>query len=307
MRYADDVLALCHSREQAEDVQQRLARWLEPRGLVFNQAKTRITHLDQGVDFLGFEIRRFRGKLLTKPSKDALRKIWKRLSDEVTALRGANADAVITRLNPIIKGWAAYYRIGVSKRAFGALDNHLWGLVYKWAKISHPNKSKRWIIARYFGMFNTARRDRWVFGSRESGFYLRRFAWTKIVRHRMVAGRASPDDPALTDYWTERRRRNKPPMDTATWRMLRQQGGRCPLCRGLLLHADHEPQSPTQWQQWLAATRTAIHKHAITTAMDLGTPNDHTAARLIHANCHRRLGDGTNPALPHGREPSGLA
>ncbi|WP_344474499.1 reverse transcriptase domain-containing protein [Nonomuraea monospora] len=307
VRYADDVLALCHSREQAENIQQRLANWLEPRGLVFNQAKTRITHLDQGVDFLGFEIRRFRGKLLTKPSKDALRRIRKRLSQEVTALRGANADAVIAKLNPIIKGWAAYYRIGVSKRAFGALDAHLWRLVYKWAKISHPNKPKRWIIARYFGMFNTARRDKWVFGSQETGFYLRKFAWTKIVRHRMVAGRASPDDPALTDYWTERRRRTRIPVDAATWRLLRQQNGRCPLCRGLLLHADHEPQSPTEWQQWLTATRTAIRKQAITSAVDLGNPDEHAATRLIHAHCRRRLGDGTNPAFPHGLEPSGLA
>ncbi|GAA3219867.1 hypothetical protein GCM10020216_030400 [Nonomuraea helvata] len=86
------------------------------------------------------------------------------------------------------------------KRAFGALDAHLWRLVYKWAKISHPNKPKRWIIARYFGMFNTARRDKWVFGSQETGFYLRKFAWTKVVRHRMVAGRTSPDDPTLIDY-----------------------------------------------------------------------------------------------------------
>ncbi|MEV4113858.1 group II intron maturase-specific domain-containing protein [Nonomuraea sp. NPDC049695] len=106
-------------------------------------------------------------------------------------------------LNPIIKGWAAYYRIGVSKRASAALDAPLWRLTYKWAKISHPNKPKRWIIARYFGMLNTARRDKWVFGSRATGFYLRKFPWTKIVRHRMVAGRAALDDPALTGYWTE--------------------------------------------------------------------------------------------------------
>ena len=127
------------------------------------------------------------------------------------ALRGANADAVIAKLNPIITGWAAYYRIGVSKRAFSALDAHVWRLVYKWARFSHPNKSRRWVIARYFGMFNPARRDKWVFGSRDTGFYLRKFAWTPIVRHRMVAGTASPDDPSLTDYWAQRRRRSQPP------------------------------------------------------------------------------------------------
>ena len=307
VRYADDVLALCHSREQAEHVKQRLARWLEPRGLAFNEAKTRITHLDQGVDFLGFEIRRYRGKLLTKPSKDALRRIRKRLTEEVTALRGANADAVIARLNPIITGWAAYYRIGVSKRAFNTLDAHLWKLAWKWAGLSHPNKPTRWIIARHFGMFNPARQDKWVFGSRETGFYLRKFTWTKIVRHRVVAGRASPDDPALTGYWDQRRRRTQLPVDPATWHLLRRQRGRCPLCRGLLLHADRPPQDPEDWQQWHTATRKAIRKQAITSVMDLGTPDERAAHHLIHAHCQRRIGSGISPALLPGSEPPGLA
>src|SRR6476660_8936056 len=119
--------------------------------------------------------------LLTKPSNDALRRIRKRLSTEAKALHGANADAVIAKLNPIIAGWAAFYRIAVSKRAYGALDTPLWRLAYKWARFSHPNKSARWVIARYFAMFNRTRRDKWVFGSRNTGFYQRKFAWTPIV------------------------------------------------------------------------------------------------------------------------------
>lgn len=294
IRYADDLLALCHSRDQAEQVKARLAEWLAPRGLVFNEAKTQITHLDQGVDFLGFTIRRFRGgKLLTKPSNDALRRIRKRLSTEAKALRGANADAVIGKLNPIIAGWAAYYRIGVSKRAFNALDAHMWRLVYKWARISHPNKPTRWVTARYFGEFNPARQDKWIFGSRQSGFYLRKFAWTPIVRHRMVAGTASPDDPSLADYWAKRRRRSNPPLGTATLRLLQTQRGRCSICRGLLLHADHEPQNPQEWEQWLVATRKAIRKHAITARPGVGTPDKHAAPHLMHAHCYRRIiGDG---------------
>jgi RNA-directed DNA polymerase len=309
VRYADDLLALCHTRQQAEQVKERLAGWLAPRGLAFNKAKTCITHLDQGVDFLGFHIRRYpNGKLLTKPGKDAMRRIRKRLSVEARSLRGANADAVVARLNPIITGWAAYYRIGVSKRAYNALDAHLWRLAWKWAKLSHPNKPKRWIIARYFGMFNPARQDKWVFGSRNTGYYLRKFAWTKIVRHRMVAGRASPDDPALAGYWEQRRRRTQLPVDAATWHLLRRQHGRCPLCRGLLLHADHQPQDPGEWRQWHVTTRKAIRKHAITSVMDLGTPDERAAHHLIHAHCRRRISDsGTNPALLPGREPSGLA
>jgi RNA-directed DNA polymerase len=308
IRYADDLLALCHSREQAEQVKTRLAEWLAPRGLVFNEDKTRITHLDQGVDFLGFNIRRYpNGKLLTKPSNDALRRIRSRLSTEVKALRGANADAVITTLNPITAGWAAYYRIGVSKRAFNDLDAHVWRLVLKWARFSHPNKPRRWVTTRYFGKFNPSRQDTWVFGSRQTGYYLRKFAWTPIVRHRMTAGTASPDDPTLTDYWTWRRRRNQPPVGITTLRLLRAQHGRCPSCRGLLLHADREPQTPRQWEQWLAAAHKAIRKHAVI-AWGAGTPDERVATRLIHAHCHRRLiGSGTGKAPLPTRTPSRLA
>jgi RNA-directed DNA polymerase len=308
VRYADDLIALCHSREQAERVKARLAEWLAPRGLVFNEAKTQIAHLEQGgVDFLGFTIRRFpNGKLLTKPSNDALRRIRRRLATEMRSLRGSNADAVIARMNPIIRGWTAYYRIGVSKRAFNALDAHMWRLLYKWARFSHPNKPVRWVIARYFGKFNPARRDTWIFGSPNTGFYLRKFAWTPVVRHRMVAGTASPDDPALTDYWARRRRRNPPPLDTATLRLLRAQHGRCPLCRELLLHAEHEPASPRDWEHWLVATRKALRKHALVTRAP-GTPNEYTATRLIHSHCHRRItGADTPAALLPAHTPRGL-
>lgn len=306
VRYADDLLALCHSREQAEQVKQRLAAWLGPRGLAFNEDKTRIVHLDQGCDFLGFNIRRFRGKLLTKPSDAALRHIRERLSTEMRALRGANADAVISKLNPIIKGWTAYYRIGVSKRAFDDLDAHMWRLAYKWARISHPNKPTRWVTNRYFGLFNPFRKDRWVFGDRDSGLYLRKFAWTGIVRHRMVPGMASADDPSLAEYWAARRRRRQPPLSTATLRALKAQGGRCPPCRGLLLAADQEPQSPHEWEQWFRAVRLAIRKQAITAA----TPDESAVPYLIHRHCRDRLipdtGSGPAALLP-ARQPSGLA
>ena len=307
VRYADDLIALCHSREQAEQVKAQLAGWLAPRGLVFNQTKTQITHLDRGVDFLGFSIRRYpNGKLLTKPSNDALRRIRRRLSAEVRALRGANADTVISKLNPIITGWAAYYRIGVSKRIFNALDAHVWRLVYKWARFSHPNKSRHWVKARYFGAFHPSRQDTWIFGSRDTGFYLRKFSWTQIVRHRMVAGGSSVDDPDLAAYWAQRRRRTRPPVGV-TALLLQVQHGRCPICGGLLLHADREPQSPHEWEQWLTATRKATRKRALI-AWGAGTPDERIATRLIHTHCHRRtLDGGSGTALLPTRTPPGLA
>jgi RNA-directed DNA polymerase len=104
------------------------------------------------------------------------------------ALRGSNAKAVITALNPIVKGWAAYYRGVVSKKTFSSLDDYMWALTYKWAVYSHANKPKRWVAARYFGKFNKFRNDRWVFGDAASGAYLARFAWTDIVRPTLEIG-----------------------------------------------------------------------------------------------------------------------
>ncbi len=302
VRYADDLVALCHSRQQAEQVKARLAGWLAPRGLAFNEDKTRIVTLDDGFDFLGFSVRRYHGKLLIKPAKAAVRRIRERLRTELRSLRGTNAQAVIARLNPIIRGWAAYYRTVVASEVFVSLDHYLWKLTYKWAKHSHPNKPTRWIVRRYFGTFNKSRHDRWVFGDRDSGAYLHRFAWTNIVRHQMVRGTSSPDDPALTEYWAARRRRGIPrPIDTATLRLLQSQHGRCPGCGQLLLDADRPPQTPREWEQWLAATRKAITSNAIATPA--GSTPDEGRLRLLHAHCHRHNRKPESPALLPATEP----
>ena len=161
----------------------------------------------------------------------------------------------------------------------------------------HPNKPKTWVVNRHFGKFHPARQDRWTFGDRASGRYLQKFAWTKIVRHQLVPGRASPDDPSLADYWSRRRRRRHLPLGFADLRLLQAQQGRCPRCRGLLLHAEHEPQSPHDWQQWLTATRKAIQRHAVTAETGPGTSDDVVAPQLLHAHCARLS----------AREPSRLA
>jgi RNA-directed DNA polymerase len=306
VRYADDLVVLCHSRQQAEQAKARLAAWLAPRGLAFNEDKTRIVTLEEGFDFLGFTVRRYRGKLLIKPAKAAVRRIRERLRAEMRSLRGANAQAVIARLNPIVRGWSAYYRTVVSSQTFTALDHYLWKLTYKWAKHSHPNKPTRWIIRRYFGTFNKSRQDRWVFGDRDSGAYLTRFAWTKIVRHPMVRGTSSPDDPALAEYWAARRRRGIPrPIDAATLRLLQSQHGRCPCCGQLLLDADRPPQTPREWEQWLAAIRKAITKNAIATPA--GSKPDEGRLRLLHAHCYRHYaGKREAQQLQPATSPRGL-
>src|SRR5664280_3343096 len=135
-----------------------------------------------------------------------------------------------------------------------------------------------------YGQFNPARLDRWVFGDRDSGAYLPKFAWTNIVRHYMVSGTASPDDPALAQYWADRHRRSTPPLDPRTLHLLQRQGGRCPLCGDYLLHADREPASPREWEEWLTGTRKAIARHNLAADGHVGTDD----IRLVHSSCHRR-------------------
>src|SRR5229473_5489322 len=300
VRYADDYVAMCHSRQQAEEVKARLAAWLAPRGLSFNEDKTKVVHVEEGFSFLGCDIRRHvdrqgSAKLLITPSQESVRRFRKRLAAELRSLRGANAAAVIARLNPVIRGWAAYYRSRVSSRAFSRLDYDLWHLTWRWGRHTHPNKSRHWVAARYFGRFNRARRDRWVFGDPETGAYLTKLSWTRFVHHAAVRGGASPDDPSLAGYWVERRRKRRPPsLDGHTLRLLKAQDDRCPACRGLLIDAEQEPQSPQAWEQWFIDARRTMRKQRVVQRAE-DPVGERISYRLVHAHCLRpRAGQAAN-------------
>jgi RNA-directed DNA polymerase len=295
IRYADDFVVHCHTRQDALEIKARLARWLAPRGLAFNEDKTHIVTLGEGFDFLGFNVRRYHGKPLIKPSQAAVRRIRERLRSELRSLRGTNAAAVIKRLNPIVRGWAAYYRTQVSAVIYGKLDHYLWRLIWKWAVFSHQSRSKRWVFSRYFGRFNKARQDRWVFGDRSSGAYLHKFGWTNIIRHQIVKHGASTDDPALSEYWARRQRKTPLPINSTTQRLLAAQNGRCHICKGTL-YAAEQPQTTHAWEQWLHNARTP------TIVQAPGTPNP-GGYRLIHADCHT----SSHPAPPHTTTHTGLA
>jgi RNA-directed DNA polymerase len=184
----------------------------------------------------------------------------------------------------------------------------MWTLLYKWAWRGHRNKPKRWVVDRYFGQFHKSRNDRWAFGDRSTGAHLAKFSWTKIVRHQIVSGAASPDDPALAEYWAERRRKRPlPPVDRITLHLLVKQDGRCKWCGNLLLYADSTPQSPREWEQWARSVKAATAKKAIGYQGD-GTA-DYSTIGLIHAACRRQIPgpvDRRTNQQP-AREPSGLA
>ena len=142
--------------------------------------------------------------------------------------------------------------------------------------------------ARYFGKFNKFRNDRWVFGDRDSSAYLVKFSWTAIDRHILVKGAASPDDPALAEYWANRRRTIKPPLDGYTLRLLTRQDGRCPLCGDHLLPPISHPSPREREQWWLQVTRKAIAADYLVHHGRPGPPDEHQT-RLVHTSCQRGL------------------
>ena len=278
VRYADDLVVFCETEEDTRAARQDLQSWLAARGLRLSEAKTRIVHLTEGFDFLGFNVRHYRApktarsgyKLLIKPSKDSVRRFKERLKQEWMKLKGHGIAEVLKRLNPILRGWANYYRIGVSKQTFGSLDHWMLERCVRYVRFSHPTKGWRWCRSKYWGELNPNRKDRWVFGDKSTGTYLLKLSWTPIVRHVLVKGAASPDDPVLKEYWIRRERRK---IDTLPPRLIglaHSQRGRCAHCGASLLNGE------------------AIHRHHLHPKGEGGT-DERSNLRLVHLYCHQQI------------------
>jgi RNA-directed DNA polymerase len=279
VRYADDFVVFCESQEDALRVKDRLLpAWLAERGLSLSPEKTRIVHLTEGFDFLGFNIRHYEApqtsrsgfKLLIKPSKKAVAAKRKELRDVWLHLKGHNIQAVLRKLNPIIRGWANYYRTVVASRVFGWMDHWMHCRCERYVKRRHPNKSWRWMRQHYWGRLEPQRNDYWVFGDKRTGRYLLKFSWFKIVRHELVRGTASPDDPSLRAYWWERRRINIWHLNAGDRRLAVAQKWTCTLC-GMDLFNGEE-----------------IHRHHKLPRVEGGDDAD-TNRELVHLYCHQQI------------------
>lgn len=208
IRYADHFIVACESKADALVVLECLKDWLKDRGLELSAEKTCIVHAEKGFDFLGFSVKLYPTpsgkKLLIKPSKESIKKIRFKLKQAWNKSLGKPASKVIESVNPIVRGWSSYYRYQVSSKVFSSLDSYMHKRACRFVKRTHPNKPFKWIKANYWGQFHFDRDDFWVFGSKSSGQYINKFAWTPIERHKMVKGSNSPFDPSLREYWSKR-------------------------------------------------------------------------------------------------------
>jgi RNA-directed DNA polymerase len=212
VRYADDFIVTARDKESLETAQDPIQAWLSERGLEFSAEKTLITSMEEGFDFLGFNSRHYNGKLLIKPAKKKVLAFCKRIGEEVKNLNGAKQEDLIRKLNPILRGFANYYKGAVSKETFGYISHRVWQYLWRWAKRRHPNKNTKWVRKRYF---KTIKGNRWTFACtisdrrrKDKNFVLYQVAKTAVERHIKVKGDASPDDPSLKEYWEKRHQKH---------------------------------------------------------------------------------------------------
>jgi len=160
IRYADDFVVTAEKRERLEEIKILLTGFLAQRGLTLSEEKTLITHICEGFDFLGFNIRKYNGKLLIKPSKKSQKKMTEKLHGVIFSNKSAAQGLLIEILNPIIRGWGNYFRHAVSKEVFAKIDHILVGQLKCWAFRRHNRKSKRYALEKYFKSGNNRK---WVF------------------------------------------------------------------------------------------------------------------------------------------------
>lgn len=204
VRYADDFVITAATPELLKDtVQPAVERFLAVRGLKLSPEKTKITHIEQGYDFLGYTVRRMSNRLLLRPSDASQKALLKKVREVVKNLKPASQVEVINALNPMLRGWANYHRHNAAKATFNKLDHRIWECLWRWAYRRHPTKRCVWIKNRYFVRVGN---QNWRFGCREKGANatLIWLANIKVARHFRVIGEANPYDPRWSAYFDER-------------------------------------------------------------------------------------------------------
>ena len=145
IRYADDfVIVVTGQRQDAERLRQEVAVVLAPMGLRLSPDKTRVVHIDDGFDFLGFNIRRMRKRgshksyVYTRPSTKAIASIKARVKT-MTYRNTLHQDPgyLMGYLGRVLRGWANYFRHGVSKAIFNAIDSYTWERITNWLRKKH--------------------------------------------------------------------------------------------------------------------------------------------------------------------------
>jgi RNA-directed DNA polymerase len=280
VRYADDFLITGTSKGLLRDqVQPLVAHFLKGRGLELSHEKTRITHVEEGFDFLGQDVRRYRcGKVLIKPSSSSVKTFLSKIQETIDGSGSLTAGELIQRLNQQIKGWTMYHRYASSKRTFTNVDHRIFRMVWRWCRRRHRKKSRTWIKTTYF---RSDGHRHWVFtgmlrDQKGQGrpIQLMAAAKVRIIRYVKIRSAVNPYDPKWELYLEARLGWQLTQTLAGRSRieyLWKDQGGRCVVCGQPLRIEEGDCQ---------------IH-HRIWRSRGGLDKADNT--ELLHANCHRQI------------------
>lgn len=273
VRYADDFIVTGKSKELLEtEVLPLLNAFMAERGVALSEEKTLITHIDNGFDFLGQNVRKYNGKLLIKPSNKNVKAFLGKVREVLTCHKMAPAWLIVQWLNPKIRGWANYHRHVVSSETFSYVDHRIWQMLWRWARRRHSNKPRHWVAKKYFGRVGGRE---WVFGGLKPDgvmYHLLLASQVSIKRHVKVKGDANPYDQSQEQYF-EKRQLERLKENRLWFGKLRliweRQKHRCPLC-GQPFRDDDD------WDLHHIVYRTR------------GGGDEADNLMMLHPNCHRQ-------------------
>lgn len=278
VRYADDFVISGVSKELLEEqVKPLVEHFLKERGLELSQEKTLITHIEEGFDFLGQNVRKYEGKFLIKPAHKNVKAFLQKVRATIKAHKQLPAGDLIDILNPMIRGWATYHRHQVSKQTFTKVDQAIFRALWQWARRRHPNKPKQWIREKYF----QSMQDRnWVFTGQitdKEGSVQQRWLFSTahmpIKRHTKIKAEANPYDPMWEAYFEERLGVKMANTLLGRRKLLflwKQQDGFCPVC-----------------QQKITKTTGWTNHHLV--GKSKGGKDGVENCVLLHPNCHHQV------------------
>lgn len=285
IRYADDFIITGANPEILAEAKTITERFLTERGLTLSPEKTKVVNIREGFDFLGWNFRKYEGKLLVKPAKKNIKHFLAGIGQLIDSNKSATQENLIYLLTPKIRGWAEYHRNQVAKETYSYVDNAIWKKLWKWARRRHSNKSKAWVKEKYWPYHNGCN---WTFGvkvpdteRKEKWLDLFKASSVPIVRHIKIKAGANPYDRADEEYFEERFQRHfKEETHGARVKYLwHSQDGKCATCGEKLTQ-------PSGW-----------HVHHQVWRVNGGT-DDLWNLVLLHPNCHRQLHSRANRRLP---------
>jgi len=279
VRYADDFVMTANSKELLESVVQPwVAEFLRERGLTLSMEKTRIVHIEQGFDFLGWNFRKYGDKLLIKPSRKNVQTFYGKVREIIATSLSIPTETLIKRLNPVLTGWAQYHKGIVAKHTFSKVDHLIYWRLMRWGKRRHPRKKAGWVYGHYWKQCGSRKQ---FAGLRDDPFGdegripypLYMLADMKIVRHVKVRGDYNPFHPKDLAYGEKLRVQR---MGETIWSSQRaslwfDQGGKCAHCEQEIDIADEN-----------------MDDHHIV-YRQLGGSDALSNRVLLHPICHRRV------------------